>query len=85
MRRVIPIFVVSLALGCATTASAATDKYNITPEEHAACDDDVISLCGNEFPDQDKVIDCMRTKVGQLSAVCLPVFRAGMQKRHIRL
>ena len=78
------ICVVGMAIAWATTGWAATDKYHITPEEHAACDDDVISLCGSEFPDQDKVIDCMRTKVGQLSAVCLPVFKEGMRKRHLQ-
>ena len=70
----ITIWAISIALIWASAGWAA-DKYHITPQEHAACDTDVISLCSYEFPDQDKVIDCMRTKVGQLSAVCLPVFK----------
>ena len=68
-----------------TTASAAPDKLNITPEEHAACDADATSLCADAYPDEDKLLACMKSKRSQLSATCAPVFVAGMKKRRLPL
>ncbi len=65
-------------------ASAAGDKYNITPAEHQACDQDVASLCGNS-QDEDQVLACMKAQRGQLTPVCRSVFEAGLRKRHMSL
>lgn len=77
--------IAAAAFHVSAAASAAADKYHVTAEEHVACDGDVISLCGTEFPDQDKVIGCMRVKLNRLSAACLTVFKAGMRRRHLPL
>ena len=75
-----------LWLAASTPSFAAEeDKYSITPQEHTACDGDVVSLCSADFPDQDKVIGCMKAKQQQLSATCRTTFRAGMRRRHIPL
>ena len=64
---------------------AAPDKYNVTPEEHAACDDDAARLCSDAYPDEDKLIACMRINRSDLSRACRPVFESGMRKRHMPL
>ena len=65
-------------------ADAASDKYNITPAEHQACDTDAASLCGMA-QDEDHVLGCMRTQRARLTAACRSVFEAGLRKRHISL
>lgn len=64
---------------------AAPDKYNVTPEEHAACDDDAARLCSDAYPDEDKLIACMRLNRSDLSRTCRSVFESGMRKRHLPL
>ena len=62
---------------------AAEDKYHITPEEQAACQDDATVLCSYAYPDEDKLLECMRKNRSQLSEVCLRVFDAGLRRRHM--
>ena len=65
-------------------ALAATDKFNITPAEHLACDVDATTLC-SDSADEDQVVACMKTKRALLSATCLSTFNAGLRKRHMPL
>ena len=62
---------------------AAEDKYHITPEEQAACQDDATVLCSYAYPDEDKLLECMRKNRSQLSEVCLRAFDAGLRRRHL--
>ena len=75
----------ALMFGASLPARAGADKYDVTPEEHAACDGDVMSLCADSLPDQDRLIACMRAKQGQLSPVCFTTLKAGLIRRHMRL
>ena len=76
----------AVAFICLTygSASAGSDKYNITPAEHQACDADAVNLCPDS-EDEDAVIACMKTKRASLSAACLSTFTAGLRKRHMSL
>lgn len=62
---------------------AAENKYHITPEEQAACQDDATVLCSYAYPDEDKLLECMRKNRSQLSEVCLRAFDAGLRRRHL--
>ena len=66
-------------------AIAQVDKFQVTPEEHAACDDDAARLCSDAYPDEDKLLECMKARHDQLTPTCSASFRAGLRKRHIRL
>lgn len=66
-------------------AVAEDNKFNITPLEKAACATDAIRLCSQTYPDEDKLLDCMRGNVRSLSLVCSATFRAGLKRRHIPL
>jgi hypothetical protein len=74
---------VAVALGPAWAAKPTEDKYNITVAEHAACDNDAIALCSDAYPDQDKMLMCMRAKTRDLSSGCRIAFEAGLKRRHM--
>lgn len=79
------VWIVGGTFACLTPASAVVDKFDITADEHAACDGDVMRLCSASFPDQDLVVACMKAKQAQLSTLCRTTFVAGMKMRHIPL
>ncbi len=82
LRTLIFVLVTSVQLGA---ASAAADKFNITAAEHAACDSDAERLCMSAYPDEDRLLDCMRANIHQLTPICLATFEAGMKRRHLSL
>ena len=75
----------ALIMICAEPAGAVLDRLAITPEEHAACDDDAAKFCSAAYPDENKMISCMRSNRNQLSPVCLATFKAGMIRRHLAM
>ena len=80
-----PITGLVLLVGASLPAQAMTNKHAVTPEEHAACDGDAMSLCADALSDQDGLIACMRSKQNQLSPVCLTTLKAALTRRHMRL
>ncbi len=80
-QRNIVIFAALALLG--QQAAAAPSKYGITAEEKAACQTDAAAYCSATFPDEDKLIACMKGNKAQLSPMCLQVFTAGLRRRHM--
>lgn len=70
---------------CVMPVHAVAAGLNITAEEHVACDGDAERLCMSAYPDEDKLLTCMKTNIHQLTPVCLAVFEAGMKRRHLHL
>lgn len=75
-----------LAVACLASLSAAAenevnDKYHVTAGEKAACTKDAVRLCMWAYPDEDKLVGCMRENVTQLSKTCKVAFEAGMRRR----
>jgi len=81
MRSTLAFTTFALLLHC-STANALTDKYNITPAEHQACDGDAANICTNA-QSEDEVLACMKAQRRQLTPVCRSVFEAGLRKRHL--
>jgi hypothetical protein len=78
--------ILSAGLFCVSLASAqaqVANKYNITPEEQAACQVDATTLCSHVYPDQDALVACMRSNESSLTPLCRKTFTAGLQKRHM--
>lgn len=71
------------AAGVEPASMATGDKYNVTPEEHAACDADAEKLCLAAYPDEDKLISCMRKNRSDLTPLCLASLKAGLSRRHM--
>ncbi len=81
MRSTLAFTTLAVLLHC-STANALTDKYNITPAEHQACDGDAANICTNA-QSEDEVLACMRAQRRRLTPVCRSVFEAGLRKRHL--
>ena len=81
------IVVVALCASFLGTVSAkaeqAVDRFQITAEEMSACGSDAIELCSSAYPDEQKLLYCMKLNRVSLSATCRPVFDAGVRRRHL--
>ena len=73
----------AVVLACSVSAAHAADKYHVTEQERAACTDDAARLCSSAFPDEDKLLVCMKTNRDALSANCLVAFDAGVKRRRL--
>jgi len=67
----------------AQASEAVQDKYRITAEERAACSVDAMELCSDAYPDEDKLLFCMKRNKVSLSESCRSVFDAGLRRRHL--
>ena len=86
MRRMTAIVIAVLAgnLSLVTSsASAQQDKYHITQAEWSACMPDAIRLCSDAYPNEDRLLTCMKQRRVQLSNGCAVVFKAGLSRRHL--
>ncbi|WP_131195562.1 hypothetical protein [Lichenihabitans psoromatis] len=72
-----------LVVALAQPAYAEISKYNITDAEKAACHDDVMAFCSEAFPDEDRILACMKLNKANLTTSCRTVFNAGMTRRHL--
>ena len=61
--------------------AAAQDKYQVTVEEKAACQEDAAKLCSTAYPDEDALLTCMKSNVGRLTTGCRSTFVAGLRRR----
>lgn len=62
----------------------AQDKYRVTDAEKAACKSDAVKLCSAAYPDEDALLTCMRSNVGQLTAGCRSTLVAGLRRRGLQ-
>ena len=75
--------IVSLASTLAAAGQDHADPYGLTDVERAACTDDATRLCADTYPDEHKLLACMKANRSSLSAGCLPVFDAGVKRRRL--
>lgn len=80
MLRYLPLAGLPMLLISSVTVSAQVDPYHVTAAEHAACDSDARFLCGSSTT-EDQLLACMKQQRSKLTAVCRPVFDAGLKKR----
>ncbi len=52
------------------TPVAFASGPTLRDKRQAACYDDAARLCGQFFPDEEKVTTCMRPRKAQVSAAC---------------
>src|SRR5258708_29222836 len=66
--------VMSIASGLALQAPAFSQEYRGTWEQQMACTPDVLRLCGEQMPDVNRIVGCLRQNTPQLSGPCRAVF-----------
>ena len=59
------------------------DRFHVTEQEKAACTEDAARLCISAYPDEDKLLSCMKENRASLSPTCLTAFDAGVKRRHL--
>ncbi|UGY28652.1 hypothetical protein HU675_0018810 [Bradyrhizobium septentrionale] len=75
--------VLSLAIaisGAAGTPAAFAQEYRGTWEQQMACTPDVWRLCGDQVPDVQRIVACLRQNTPQLSSGCRAVFESNAQQ-----
>lgn len=71
----------ALLLVVTTGTAVPADPMRITPAEKAACTQDAMRLCSGTYPDEEKLIGCMKANRAALSAACGTAFDAGVRRR----
>ncbi|HXO71991.1 MAG TPA: hypothetical protein VN838_23770 [Bradyrhizobium sp.] len=74
--RFVVIPVMSLACGIAMQQAAQSQEYRGTFQQQLACTGDVLSLCGDQIPDTNRIVACLRQNTPQLSDGCRAVFES---------
>jgi hypothetical protein len=82
-----------ISMGCVvvTPNAALSDEYRGTLEQRLACTPDVFRLCGEQIPDSNRIVACLRQNTSQLSRSCGAVFDshasvpdpAAVPRRHV--
>jgi hypothetical protein len=66
----------SIACGIAVQNPAFSEEYRGTFEQQLACTPDVFRLCGEQIPDVNRIVACLRQNTPQLSGPCRAVFES---------
>ncbi len=74
--RFVMIPVMSLTCGIFMQNAAQSQEYRGTFEQQLACTGDVLSLCGDQIPDTNRIVACLRQNTPQLSNGCRAVFES---------
>jgi hypothetical protein len=67
---------IAAACGLAIQTPALSDEYRGTFEQQLACTPDVWRLCGDQIPDVNRIVACLRQNTPQLSDGCRAVFES---------
>jgi hypothetical protein len=70
------VFSLAMSIGCgiALQTPAFAEEYRGTPGQQMACTPDVFRLCGEQIPDVNRIVVCLRQNTPQLSGPCRAVF-----------
>ncbi len=80
MRSLVLTLILALS---ASLAHAQSSKYHVTAAEQAACFGDAARLCSDTYPNEDKLLSCMKQNQSALSSGCSVVYKAGLKRRHM--
>src|SRR3954468_20421852 len=74
--RFVAIPAMSLTCAIAMQHAAQSQEYRGTFQQQLACTGDVLSLCGDQIPDTNRIVACLRQNTPQLSDGCRAVFES---------
>ncbi len=67
---------IAIVSGIAVQNLAFAEEYRGTLAQQLACTPDVFRLCGDQIPDTNRIVACLRQNTEQLSSDCRSVFEA---------
>jgi hypothetical protein len=67
---------IAIGGGIAVQNPAFSQEYRGTLEQQMACTPDVFRLCGEQIPDTNRIVACLRQNTPQLSSPCRAVFES---------
>ena len=74
--RIATTLAMSLASTVAVQPVAHSQEYRGTLEQQLACTPDVFRFCGEQIPDTNRIVACLRQNTPQLSDGCRSVFES---------
>ena len=75
-QRIVLSLAISIVPGIAVQNAASAQEYRGTWEQQMACTPDVMRLCGDQIPDANRIVACLRQNTPQLSGACRAVFES---------
>jgi hypothetical protein len=76
VRRIVLNVAMSTACAIAIQTPAFCEEYRGTLEQQMACTPDVFRLCGEQIPDVNRIVTCLRQNTPQLFGPCRAVFES---------
>ena len=73
-RRIVLSLAIATGGAIVTQNSALAEEYRGTWEQQMACTPDVMRLCGDQIPDVDRIVACLRQNTALLGNACRAVF-----------
>ena len=67
---------VAIVSGIAVQNPAVAEEYRGTLAQQLACTPDVFRLCGDQIPDTNRIVACLRQNTALLSGDCRAVFES---------
>jgi hypothetical protein len=74
VQRIFFSFAMSTACAIAVQTPVFAEEYRGTLEQQMACTPDVFRFCGEQIPDVNRIVTCLRQNTPQLSGPCRAVF-----------
>ena len=74
--RIVLSLAISVGGAAAVQNAAHAQQYRGTLEQQLACTPDVFRLCGEQIPDVNRIVACLRQNTPQLSGPCRAVFES---------
>ena len=75
-RRIVLSLAIAIGGGIAVQNPALTEEYRGTWEQQMACTPDVMRLCGDQIPDVNRIVACLRQNTELLGNACRAVFES---------
>ena len=72
--RIVLSLMIAIGGAAALQGAAYAQDNQGTLEQQIACTPDVWRLCGDQIPDANRIVACLRQNTAQLSAPCRAVF-----------
>jgi hypothetical protein len=75
-QRIVLSLAIAISCGIVAQKPASAQEYRGTFEQQIACTPDVMRLCGDQIPDVNRIVACLRQNTELLGDSCRAVFES---------